>query len=471
MFGLDFQCGNYFDCTPVIFSSLLVVAITAFVVFALTRLIDGIAIDQQRLRQSLLFAIIAVGAVRVGYALILDPGVIILSDGYYQRAVNLYEGLGFLNEYGNPTALFMPGYSALLAMTFHVLGGPSFIAIVVLQTCLGLASMAVVYYLAKATFDQFTGLIAALIIGLFPSQIILASFAQSDLLFEVVLWTALAVFVYASRNLDSPLKLHLLFSGLLFGMASLTRPYGLVVLTTYSLWCVFINSKRQALFLVQSVRPLAVVIVTAFLLHGMWVIRNYRVFDSFVPFSTAGGINLWVANNPDSTGRYDGVPWEFYSAAESREELALDQELGQKAREYIISNPLEVLKRLPRKWIFLFGSDTTLLGQVLANANPQVERWKNHIAGFANGYYLSIFSMAILFTLKSLKFLMFNVAGSFGIVLFLILLLIFSFFHVETRFHMPFIPAIAIYAAAFVRRVLLHSQSTVTFTQTLSNAH
>ena len=39
-----------------------------------------------------------------------------------------------------------------------------------------------------------------------------------------------------------------------------------------------------------------------------WSIRNNAVFGEFVLLSTNGGPNLWMGNNPDSTGFYMPLP-------------------------------------------------------------------------------------------------------------------------------------------------------------------
>ena len=68
----------------------------------------------------------------------------------------------------------------------------------------------------------------------------------------------------------------------------------------------------------QSLRYLSLSAIVAIAILAPWTIRNYIVFDRFVPISTNGGFNFWRGNNDVTTGS----PWtETGSAVWSTDDI------------------------------------------------------------------------------------------------------------------------------------------------------
>lgn len=91
-------------------------------------------------------------------------------------------------------------------------------------------------------------------------------------------------------------------------------------------------------------------------LMSPWWIRNYAVFDAFVPFSTSTSKNLYLGNNrnnphvgvdwrtdaePDVVARIDALP----------DERARQSAYSKAATDYIFAEPAEFLKRAALKFI------------------------------------------------------------------------------------------------------------------------
>jgi hypothetical protein len=64
-----------------------------------------------------------------------------------------------------------------------------------------------------------------------------------------------------------------------------------------------------------------VAVIMAFAVVAPWSIRNYRVFDAFVPISTNGGGVFYLANNPLATGHYTDIGEPDLTAPKSDEVL------------------------------------------------------------------------------------------------------------------------------------------------------
>jgi len=85
--------------------------------------------------------------------------------------------------------------------------------------------------------------------------------------------------------------------GLLWGVATLTRAGTLMYAPAIILWLLLaMPSWKMRLTAVVAVTiPFALVLAP-------WAIRNTSVHGKFVPLSTQGGVQLYIANNPESTG-------------------------------------------------------------------------------------------------------------------------------------------------------------------------
>jgi hypothetical protein len=77
-------------------------------------------------------------------------------------------------------------------------------------------------------------------------------------------------------------------SGLLWGLAILTRETVLYFLPLAALWLAWGRA--------GGARRAAVLLATAVLVVLPWTLRNWIVFEAFVPVSTSGALNLWQGN-------------------------------------------------------------------------------------------------------------------------------------------------------------------------------
>jgi hypothetical protein len=77
-------------------------------------------------------------------------------------------------------------------------------------------------------------------------------------------------------------------SGLLWGLAILTRETVLYFLPVAALWLAW----RRA----GGVRRAVLLLAVSALVVLPWTLRNWKVFDTFVPVSTSGALNLWQGN-------------------------------------------------------------------------------------------------------------------------------------------------------------------------------
>jgi hypothetical protein len=112
----------------------------------------------------------------------------------------------------------------------------------------------------------------------------------------MVLWSALRL-IRSIHEKKSTQRISIVL-GVSCGILMLLRGEGpLIVLITLIVLAIKLRSVFQ-----QSIRPLAVASIIAFAILAPWTIRNYLVFDKFIPVSANGSFNFWRGNNEVTNG-------------------------------------------------------------------------------------------------------------------------------------------------------------------------
>lgn len=205
----------------------------------------------------------------------------LVDAGQYDRiAVNLLTGR--YAEFDSPTAWRMPLYPLFLASVYSVFGH-SYTVVRVVQSVMGALLCVVIFHIAKTMFNEKVGLLASCVTALYPPFLGFYLYwgGSGFLLSENLFMFLLALFVLAL------LKRKFILSGVLLGLLALTRP----VIGLFPLVLLFLYKKKAVPALIAF-----------FLILSPWVVRNYLVFKTFIPFSTQGGFVLLATNNPLVSG-------------------------------------------------------------------------------------------------------------------------------------------------------------------------
>lgn len=335
---------------------------------------------------------------------------------YYESAISLSEGKGYLFN-GKPTANFPPGYSFILAAIFKIFF-PSYQIAQFLNTILGVISCIITYLICKKVFGERAAILALGIMAVSPTNFIWSAIVFSENLFlPLLLGTSLLWIQFITgENFSSKGLWKLVVSGILLGMASLTRGQALLLPGILFLW----QLSNNKTFSSASITTL---IVSIFMILTIlpWTIRNKEVFGSYVLVSTNGGINLLIGNHPGATGMYHD-PADGYPGGD--DEIVKDRLCKEKALAYIFSKPINFIKLIPKKIFFLWCTDSvfTFRYDLIAKL-PLVIGYA--LIGTALGlYYLSLFITIIAL----IKFRIIQ-EGSRTAILFILLFLYFTFFH------------------------------------------
>jgi 4-amino-4-deoxy-L-arabinose transferase-like glycosyltransferase len=372
---------------------------------------------------------------------------------YSQIARTVAAGDGYGWDSHSPTSIRPPLYPGLLASTWTLFGAGNLQAVRVIQIVLSALTAALVYLLGANIWGARVGRLAAAIFWLYPSFI----FYDYLILTETLFTCLLIAFVWATvRLVQEPRLQFALACGLFLGLAALTRSvlWPLPLILCPALVAVLRVSWTQRVTLAATVLAVYAVVV------GPWAIRNSRLQHVFTVVDTMGGMNLRMGNyeyTPDDR-MWDAVALE----GEKNWVFGINDDLGtgpitegqkekwaqRKAIAYMRTHP----SITARRWVIKFADFWGLEREFMAGVQKGMYSpplWFDVVA-----------SAAIL-----LAYVVVAVLGALGIWLaaphdrriqaaLLVPVLVLIGAHTivfgHSRYHLPLIPILGLYAAALV---------------------
>lgn len=285
---------------------------------------------------------------------------------YIWLAVNIAEGKG--HEFRKKRAAWPPAHPYVLSRFVkpelltdpRMRGGfpTDFLRpLVGLQTALGALVVLLTALLGRELFDRRVGIVAGAIAALYPTFVAFSHYQFSENQFAVLLTAGLLGIVHLrlrpSRSLSAA-------TGLIFGLAALTREEALVVALAGSIWWTLANPRAERR---RALARSALVLGVAVLVILPWTLRNYLQFQRIVPVSMIGWMALregntlpeddWMHKDQDTLDRFRNRYFRLSDDAE-RLDLARREALTLIAGE----QPTWIFKKLIRNTSFLFRPDS-----------------------------------------------------------------------------------------------------------------
>lgn len=253
---------------------------------------------RERLRfQRTLLAIVLVGlAARLAVVTAIPTRPTSDSWSYLQRGLNLLHHGRYEPLPGAPDATYPPGYSLLLAAVAAAVPDEATVLGAKLASCLlACASIWLCGLLAERAFGARAGLLAAALLACYPRHVLQAAVLLSEHLFLPLLLLFVLALVSA-RDHPRPWRLALA-AGVTAGLLTLVRPIGYLLPLA---WLWHLVGRRDARR--RVVGELAVLVAVQHLVLLPWAARNLRSLGTFSFLSSAGGVDLFIGNNPHATG-------------------------------------------------------------------------------------------------------------------------------------------------------------------------
>jgi hypothetical protein len=302
-----------------------------------------------------LVAIVGVGAIlRIVWALQAEPPGS-LRDPLLYLVLSDHIAAGDGYSYGpgpeqGATAYYPPGYPVLLgAVVWAVRLVPgdvtAFGVAVGLNVVLSVATIGLVFVLARRLAGPTVGLVAAGIWALWPNLIFHSGIVLTETLFLFLFVLLLIVALGDPEAARAPGARRLVAIGVLFALCVLVRPVTLVAAPVFLvLW--WGPAVRTVLWRAAVALAATVVVMLP------WAIRSTVVMDAPVALSLNLGDNLCLGHNPGATGGFGDLAAYCYTGEGLRRpeyETRRQSENISRALRYIRDEPATTLRRTVSK--------------------------------------------------------------------------------------------------------------------------
>jgi 4-amino-4-deoxy-L-arabinose transferase-like glycosyltransferase len=187
---------------------------------------------------------------------------------------------------GGPTAFRPPSYPLFLAGIYAVVGHPAPAIGRLAGAFLGALSVALVGLIAMRLWGKRVGWLALGIAAIAPPMVILSTALISEALFVPIVLAAVLAALEGGRSTRR--YLWAIVTGVLVGIASLTRTNGLLLLLPFALAFAPTHARRRF----ASWAPSVALVLAAVLAIAPWTVRNWIVFHAFIPVSDEIGYTL-----------------------------------------------------------------------------------------------------------------------------------------------------------------------------------
>lgn len=294
------------------------------------------------------------------------------SEAYDAYALNLLATGVYGREAGVPDAMIPPLYSCALAAVYGLFGR-GYWQVGLFHTLLDLASVALLYGIARRLFHGERGRWIGLLGGAFTAGYPYLVF-QNLTLIDTGFWMLLLHgFVYCMIRLRDGAGREVwgwaLLAGLALGAGTLTRPVTPPLALLLALWFLF----RLPLW--PSVARLLPVALVSAAVVAVWIARNWFTLGAFIPMTTTSGANFWQGNSewtiPVFQAGYD-VQWTAPEGIDpTLDARAADAQRFARAFDYLRANSQDIPRLLWTKFIVHWNPQITPLRNPLPN-----ERWR-----------------------------------------------------------------------------------------------
>jgi len=341
---------------------------------------------------------------------------------------------------GHFSTFWSPGFSMFLA-SIYTLFGHSSVAPALVLIVLGSAVSVVMFLVSMKIFNsRKTAFLAALIIAIEPTLVREAPMILTDTLSLFVF--SLVIYFVASDLL----KPRLWYSGALGGLLAflvLTRPQYEILIPLYLLFLVALFVRSKKIKVKDVVLKVAVFIVILGLVLGPWMAYTNDTLGRPV-IVTNGGVNFYMGNNENATGRAMGVPLD------TADELWANSEGYRRGFEFIKQNPLDALVLDLKKIVLMVFAPQRMPGEWTYNPPPF---WTSLIYGLAT----------------NIGFILVEIVGFLGLVSayrrrlptvvpFVVIALAFYaipvVYVVEDRYLISIVPILALFGAEYLRTTM-----------------
>ncbi|UCE66849.1 MAG: tetratricopeptide repeat protein [Candidatus Zixiibacteriota bacterium] len=347
-----------------------------------------------------------------------------------------------------------PLYAYFLGAIYAIFG-PSLTAAKIVQHIIGAFSCSLIFLFSDRYFNRKTAIISGLISAFYWVFI----YFEDELLLDSLLILLAVILIWLLvRAFEKPDLKRFLLSGIILGLAAITRPNFLVMLPVAAIWVFYafkLDIKEKIVRLLVLTAGCAVIISPV-------TIRNILVGDDMVLIASQGGINFYIGNNEYATGSTAVMPefgptWQ-YADCEYLAKLETGK-IGKEMKQSEVSafyykKALEFILNKPAEWIYLMTKKLSYFWNSYEISNNQ------NLYFFRKFASVTVILPPLLFIIAPLSLIglwyIFSKDAKYHIIgLFIIayMLTVIGFF-VNGRFRLPVLPFLIILSVYTVFRTV-----------------
>ncbi len=377
---------------------------------------------------------------RTVWGLVIPVVPISDAQAYDILAVNLSQHGIYGFTPNEPSAFWPVGTAAAYGLLYAVFGH-SYAAVVIFNIVVGVAIVALTMVVVERWFGEATAIVAGLMVALWPTLIQFTTIIASELIFAALVLAVVAlVLVREDKGWRRALLIDIA-CGVFMALAAYVRPIALL----FPLLFGFILLIRNGAFR-QAIAFAAVTALTMAILIAPWTLRNKAVLGTAAIISTNGGVNLWMGNNPNTSGEYQPVPDRLANVSEAER----DRQLKDEATTYIKEEPVAFVVRTVVKAVKLYASETigthwNEIGIRRSLGDASVLPLKL----ISQGFWMISIALCLFGIAGALMKSGFRVSESYysAIIIIAYMTVVYAVIVIQDRYHLPTIPYIAALAA------------------------
>jgi 4-amino-4-deoxy-L-arabinose transferase-like glycosyltransferase len=369
--------------------------------------------------------------------LVSDQGLI------HASAIRILAGEGF-----GKTAFGPPGQSWILA-AWYWLTIPHSVAAYLLGVLLGTAAIWLAYAAASRIVSPLAARWAAILTAVMPTLVFTSAMVHTPPLLVLLVLGAIILSLDAAQSSPNSWW-SVLGLGILLGVGALIKPIFLPVpMLILGSW-LWLGLGRVAIHKFLLLTAIAALIVAP------WTIRNYLLFDAFIPVSSNSGYVLYHGLNPESDGMWSPA----LRSIGHLDEIEKDRLAREAAFRQMRDHPQETAILILRKQAYMWGTSSTNIATrfnvwILSTWHAPLER---------------VIKLSINVCWTALMVLCFHstwVTGiwkepkmTLGVMLLYYTFVLHLFFEVQSRYHIHVIPILIILATAGMVASTAHFEKT-----------
>ncbi|ERI93996.1 hypothetical protein HMPREF1982_01252 [Clostridiales bacterium oral taxon 876 str. F0540] len=213
-------------------------------------------------------------------------------DVKYIRSAHTLLSTGVLTykNTASPTVFIMPGLPYILSFFMKLFGAINGVAAFrVMQAVLQTLSLLLIFFIGRRVFNNKIGLIAMFLDAIYIPEIWASNLILTEVIFKFLFLLLIYFCLYAVENNK---VIYYIIGGVIWGLSALFRPP--IALFPIVILIMWIKKKYSLSYIIKYTVIVSSIFV---LIMSPWWIRNYKLYNAFIPFTVSSG-------NPMLQGTY-----------------------------------------------------------------------------------------------------------------------------------------------------------------------